>query len=177
MASIALGYLYNDQKTKIAELTAQLDSATTELASIKAAAEAAGDYEQTATSVIRSILASAANAESVCGEIKKRWRQAVTDRKDINEAIDSALNAKRYNVNTLKKQRDEIAVAMTNLRTPPEALRNLHEKTVDLYGQYEKYVSMAISPSGSLISYNQGEDEVKGDLLRLVSEAKAMAGM
>lgn len=177
LASLALGYLYSQQKTEIATLQAQLDTATTELASMKAATVATGNYEELAISMLRSIATSAADAESVCGEIKKRWSQAITDRKDINEAIRSALNAKNHYVSALKEHREKIAAVMPQLKNPPENMRAVHMKLIALYGQYEKYVNMAVSPSGSLLSYNQEEDSTNDELLRLIKETSVMTGI
>jgi tetratricopeptide (TPR) repeat protein len=67
-------------------------------------------------------------------------------------------------------ERDKISEKMKELRNPPKDYKESYDSIVEVYKLYEEYISFALSPSGSLMSYNQKANELSSELVTEIKE-------
>jgi len=93
-------------------------------------------------------------------------------RGDFNEAI---LQLGRYyvqhgKVDDLNEGSDKIESKIKELNNPPEEYEKVYDEIIELYTMEEEYVQMAISPSGSLISFNESRNTLSTNIVSKVKE-------
>ena len=112
----------------------------------------------------------------LCKSISEVWSDAISNGKDFNEEIATVQKiAKETNfLQKLQKDKELIDGMMSRLNNPPEEYKTLYDKLLSLYGQYTKIYELAISPSGSLMTYNQSISEVSSEINRLYNEFQVL---
>ncbi|MEK3719692.1 zinc ribbon domain-containing protein [Paenibacillus sp. FSL H8-0034] len=70
----------------------------------------------------------------------------------------------------LGSSREEISNSIRKLNTPPEKYKDAYNIAFELYSKYENYISFALSPSGSLTTYNQKANELSSNVVTKVKE-------
>jgi len=70
----------------------------------------------------------------------------------------------------LELKKDEVASLIRKLNNPPQEYKDAYDIAFELYSNYENYISFALSPSGSLISYNQKANEVSSNIVTKIRE-------
>jgi len=85
----------------------------------------------------------------------------------------------KYHENTgkndkLVNKKSEIKDKMKELNNPPEKYNKAFDIALELYTLYEKYTDMAISPSGSLVSYSQEAKELSSEIISKYKQFEVM---
>jgi hypothetical protein len=94
--------------------------------------------------------------------------------------FDSAIKCvSKYYENTgkndeLASNRNKIAEKIKELNDPPEKYKKSFDIAFELYSLYEKYTDMAISPSGSLVSYSQQGRELSSEIISKYKQFEVM---
>lgn len=112
------------------------------------------NYALTFTETTIEILSETVISEQFCNLISKTWRNAIDDREDFNTAISDVLKKQSSTVSDLKKNKDKIEEKMKGLQNPPADYKDAYSLLVELYSTYGQIYSQAVSPTGSLTSYN-----------------------
>jgi len=104
------------------------------------------------------------------------WRNAIEDRKDFNIEINNVINESKrigqYKVMDMSKEK--IDNEMKQLSNPPKNYQRAHDKLVEMYGIYTQIYSLALNPSGSLVSYNNTINDLQNKLIKTSSEFKVL---
>jgi len=121
------------------------------------------------------MVVSAAVCDGLCNKHSSHWRSAITSEYgNINAAIAESLEAGKETINQVNSARDTIENSMRQLNNPPSGYEQAHLKLVELFGIYNQLVKQAVSPSGSLESYNQDVNKLTGDFTKVVSELNVL---
>ncbi len=109
----------------------------------------------------------------VCDGYSYTWKNAIESRhKDFNlELMMVRSKLKEQGVfEKLEGMKQDIEVVMKKLNNPPKEFSKAHEKLIDLYGTYSQIHSQAMSPSGSLMSFNQAINSLQANFVRVRDE-------
>ena len=93
---------------------------------------------------------------------------------DINRAIRKSMSRQSDRIKLLEKAQDKGEEAMLKLKNPPSGLEATHAELVELYGAYTSYLDLAVSPSGSLLSYNRECKRLRDEVLRRLRKMQVM---
>lgn len=87
--------------------------------------------------------------------------------RDFNEAIAIAIKYydKQGDLESLKKSREKIQSSIKELAFPPQAYQSIYDETFNLYNNYEKYIDLAIQPTGSLSSFSNNAQTLASDII------------
>lgn len=93
---------------------------------------------------------------------------------DFNEAITIAEThyKKTGDIETINSARASIQSSIKEIALPPEEYQSIYNELFELYKNYEKYVDLAIDPSGSLQSYTSKAQSLSPEI---VSGVKAVS--
>jgi hypothetical protein len=91
---------------------------------------------------------------------------------DFNEAISIAQNELKSSIKTLSDEKSSVETLLKELNSCPNKYKELHSKILSLYGYVSEYISLAISPSGSLQSFAEKRSELSSSILKLSNEIK-----
>lgn len=65
----------------------------------------------------------------------------------------------------LKETSNEIKNKMSTLNEPPLEYEKVYDEVLDMYTRSEEYIEMALSPKGSLESFNEDKNQLSSDIL------------
>lgn len=87
--------------------------------------------------------------------------------RDFNEAIAIAIKYydKQGDLESLKKSREKIQSSIKELAFPPQEYQSIYDETFNLYNNYEKYIDLAIQPTGSLSSFSNNAQTLASDII------------
>jgi hypothetical protein len=104
------------------------------------------------------------------------WKNAIENRKDFNIELVNAVSEseKLGQYKTMNKSKDNIDNKMKQLSNPPKAYQHAYDKLLEMYGIYTQLYSLALNPSGSLVSYNNTINDLQGKLVKASSEFKVL---
>jgi hypothetical protein len=92
--------------------------------------------------------------------------------RDFNEAIQ--LVYKKYEIEgkitSIRDKKQLIEGKMKELNNPPEEYKISFETAMQLFNSFNAYISMAESPSGSLLAYQQKTSELSSQIVSKVKE-------
>lgn len=148
------------------------------------AAAAVSTYQANARSVSGKMLASAAEAETVCNLIKSVWYNAIYEERDtttdkytrpkgyfvddFNEALGNLFSDSSFtsDIKSIENDKSSIASTMKDLRNPPEGCEELYEALKEYHDAYLELVNMAINPSGNLGTYSSSFSEADNEVIK-----------
>lgn len=70
----------------------------------------------------------------------------------------------------LNSKRDEITHLIRKLNNPPQEYKDAYNVAFEMYSEYENFISLALSPSGSLVTYNQKANELSSKIVTKLKE-------
>lgn len=76
-------------------------------------------------------------------------------------------------LDTLETSRMEITQRIRKMNNPPEEYQKAYEATFQMYSAYDEYVSLAIEPSGSLVSFREQTSELSSNIIKKSKESEA----
>ena len=111
-------------------------------------------------------------AIKVSNEHSKRWRDATRDEySDLKDAVDFSIELHQKAIDSLNASRQTLQPFMSQaLSSPPNGFESAHSKLVSVYATYIGLVDAAISPSGSLISYEKSINRLREDFSNGMNE-------
>ena len=76
---------------------------------------------------------------------------------DFNDSLEALYKDKKTLevINKIKQNHIEVDEAMKTLKNPTDEMKDCYETILSLYVNYKQYTKLAISPDGSLKSYNE----------------------
>lgn len=91
---------------------------------------------------------------------------------DFESAINGTHNyfLEKNKIGDLEKKRDNIKKLMKSLNNPPKKYKEAYDITFETYSLYEKYIELAVSPSGSLVNYNSNANDLSSELVTKIKE-------
>jgi len=67
----------------------------------------------------------------------------------------------------LRETAEEIKEEVSNLNNPPEDFEQVYDELLDMFTYSEEYVSLALSPDGSLQSFTEKRNDLSSEILNL----------
>jgi len=115
---------------------------------------------------------SATWCNKMCETYSTAWNKAIEDQVDFNTALSltHALADDLGDINQIERQKKDIESILKNLNALPDYLPEVHKKTIEFFGIYAQLSSLAINPSGSLMSYNNKVHELQSNLVSKSNE-------
>ncbi|MCO5385386.1 MAG: hypothetical protein NHB14_05930 [Desulfosporosinus sp.] len=142
-----------------------------------AAAKNEASYKQTMEMTQMLIVSGAVASVNVCETYSSVWRAAIDSRyKDFNTELANQ-KSKLKSDGTLTKiseTKDTIDSFMKKLNNPSEKYKRSYDKILEMYGIYSKIESEALSPSGSLMTFNSNINNLQAEFLKSGNELKVI---
>jgi hypothetical protein len=129
--------------------------------------DAKKEFETTLTNTIAGVYIGGLLSSLHCSEISDVWKIATeSGHADINELIQKA---KKSIGNTgldkiLNTCKEEVDSNMKRILNPPLNYRIASDLLLDMYGYFLQLYHLAVSPSGSYISFNRDFNQYYGEL-------------
>ncbi|MCL6571300.1 MAG: hypothetical protein K6T88_06380 [Bacillus sp. (in: Bacteria)] len=113
---------------------------------------------------------------TTCQLYSNNWKIAIENRKDFNKELQNTMEkAKEKGIyDLINNNKSDIDSKMKNLVDPPKSYLRAHEKLVEMYGIYSQLHSLALNPSGSLVSFNNTVNDLQNKLIKTSGEFKVL---
>jgi len=131
------------------------------------------EFSAFVASVTGDMLEMAITSEKVISSIIEQWRIAIDNRSDFNSAIKMVMRMKSVDIDALKLASKDITEKL-RLMSPPEGKEADYQQLKNIYLLFNKYANMAISPSGSLLSYTTSNNELVTEVQSAIKELEMM---
>lgn len=142
-------------------------------------------YINNLNAITASMLDGAARSESVCNLTKSVWYNTIYEKSDpetdpYTKTISGALFHSDFNdslsslysadstistIAEIKTNREEVSALMSELSQPSDEFAQCYDTLTDMYNTYDKFTSLAISPTGSLQTYSSNFSEYDSDFM------------
>ncbi len=100
------------------------------------------------------------------------WSKAIDYGSDFNTRIRTYLDGMRDYLKSLEDTNSKIEVGMQNLKDYPIQYQEAYNTLMELYSVYSQIYSLAFSPSGSLMSFNNKVNDLSSEFTKIVSKLK-----
>ncbi|SFJ43160.1 hypothetical protein SAMN04487936_102143 [Halobacillus dabanensis] len=100
----------------------------------------------------------------------------VATRGDFDSVIIGIQNFYNGNgkVEELQSASSKIESNLKELNDPPEKFQKVYDETLELYANYNEFISLAESPTGSLLEFNKKFDELSTNIVSSVDKIEVM---
>lgn len=133
------------------------------------------DYKENLKETLAMMVLYASQAETICQGHAESWQSATKSRyRSIDDAIKSSVAIHAGSIGMLKDGKTTVASMMRRLQGPPAEYASIYDKLITLFGQFNSFADLAISPSGSLLTYTQSFRRLQEDLVRGINEIQVM---
>jgi len=144
---------------------------------IEGCGESAESYSERVRPIADSILFYSAVAESVSDQYKTTWSDAIDSHyKDFNDELQKV--HEEYEAKgtyaRMKTGKSWIDSSMRTIAQPPAESQQVYQKVMDFYGKYSQFHELAMTPTGSLMSYRQQTSGLSSDMVKAMNELKVM---
>ena len=130
-------------------------------------------YIHTINTARYAMLKGAAESETTCNLISAVWHNTIFEKSDtstdkytkqsgkfyddFNDALVALFSSSEYkdHVVTIKAAQTVAADYMQELQEPPDGLETAYNTLCDMYEEFTGFTNLAISPTGSLQTFNQ----------------------
>lgn len=130
-------------------------------------------YEKDLVACADSIMVAGAMAEGMCNSVGSAWRDAISKGDDFNVAIRVAKILQIADDSLLRDKMKSIRTMVQDLASPPSASEECHRKLVDMYGSFTELANLALSPHGSLNSFNGQINRLGAEIIKARGEVDA----
>jgi len=122
------------------------------------------------------ILKSTGNCRSVLNVYAEIWQSAINRRLDFSSALHDQKEEFELDgvLDEMIAEQKEVSSVMEKLSEPPEGCAEIYQELLKLFGIYSEYWTLAMSPSGSMVSFNQRRNDLWGEIIRSASQLKVM---
>ncbi|MGD8189065.1 zinc-ribbon domain-containing protein [Brevibacillus ginsengisoli] len=143
--------------------------------------EAKQKYASDLKAVVSRIMDISARAEDVNNKYSDVWSEVI-DRGvitiggnlafDFNKAIQLQQEEFSNKIKYITSNKELIAKELNKLNHPPNEYKIAYDITVELFGVFTEFTSLAESPKGSLTSFNQTTDKLSSEISKKYQEFK-----
>ena len=148
-------------------------------------AKARSEYIQNLNEISSLMLRGGADAESLCNLTKGVWYNTIHKERNIETnpytlvdppygskfhddfndslAVLYADESTKETISKIKDNRSAVSDLMSQLSQPTSEFERCYDTLTDLYDTYDKFTSLAISPSGSLQTYSSNFSDYDSD--------------
>jgi hypothetical protein len=122
-------------------------------------------YQTNFSQATLDILNQTIVCEGMTAMISSSWNSAIDNDEDFNTALENVHKAWEDggNFKTLENKKSSIEKEMIKLQNPPQDYQKAYDLFVELYSKYGQLYNQAVSPTGSLTSYNNDVNEKSSD--------------
>ena len=132
-------------------------------------------YKGTLEETLLQMAVYASHVEDVCQGHVEMWRSAAGEsQSSIDSTMSSSMDIHAESILFLKEGKTTVASNMRKLQNPPPEYEAVYDRLVTLFGQFNSFSGLAISPSGSLRTYIQSCSHLLEDLVRGLHEIEVM---
>ncbi|MFB3170052.1 hypothetical protein P5G62_023385 [Neobacillus sp. 179-C4.2 HS] len=105
-------------------------------------------------------------AAAPSGKIKSNFRGKYIARGDFNTALLTVKGVWESvgTIDDISKAQSDIASTVKGLNNPPEKYKDVYEEVLNYYSTYEKLLGLAVSPSGSYLTYTRDINTLSSEL-------------
>ncbi len=149
-------------------------------------AEQSADYKSNLSSISSLMLSSAADAETAGNLIKNVWSNCINKKSssetdkytkknsgsgsyydDFNDALSNLFSDKDFTtkIAALKMNQNAVMSRMKDMTNPPDEWAEAYKALQDFYDAYITLTNLAISPSGSLMTYSSNFNNADSEVL------------
>ncbi len=163
---------YRRNKRLEAEKQQQIEEEARRLEKLE---EAKAAYLSTGKEVVKSMFLGVVSAVDMCGEISEAWSNSIKWGTDFNDAIRRRVKELDSSYGKIiRESRENVDELMQELDVVPEGMERHQHKMFELYGEFNKLCNQAVSPSGSLMTYNRSINNSQENFLQLLNEVKVL---
>lgn len=129
-------------------------------------------YEKRLIATIQSIIRNTESSSEIIEGISATWSKAISDGQDFSTMINSFLLKNKGSLEILEKDGNTVERGMLYLKKNSAKNREAYSAVVDLYINYNQIYSLAQSPRGTLISFNEEVNKLSSEYLKLLTKVK-----
>lgn len=144
---------------------------------ITTAAKNEASYRQTLEMTQMLIVSGTIASANVCEAYSSVWSAAIDSRyKDFNTELAKTKSEFKSDgtLTKISETKDTIDGFMKKLNNPSEKYKRSYDKILEMYGIYTKIQSEALSPSGSLVTFNSNINNLQAEFLKAGNELKVI---
>ncbi len=130
------------------------------------------DYENKFLEVSGGVITNTYLSLAVIAGTSEIWRWSIDKRLDFNTEIKKYLEKIEDSLDELEKNNSKIESGMQGLKGYPMQYQEAYTVLMDLYSVYSQIYSLALSPTGSLMSFNNKVNDLSSEFTRAVSKLK-----
>ena len=143
----------------------------------------AKEYKANLSSITKTMLSGAGDAESAGNLIKKVWYNAIYKEYDseTNEYTRNGVSYVDFNtalgnlfadtdfstkITAIKVNQNTVKASMKNMQNPPEEYKDAYSSLKEFYDAYNDFVNMVTDPSGSLQTYSSNFNDADNEVMK-----------
>jgi len=123
------------------------------------------------------IIVHAEESIKICNVYSRVWQEAIESNfLDFNTQL-LLIHNKLESQGTyreLEEVKSKLTEFMKKFIEPPSKYVDVHKKIVELYGIYSQIYSLAVAPTGSLLSFNNSVSQLQSNLIKAKNELDVM---
>lgn len=143
------------------------------------------DYRKNIDIVLKEMLSSGAEAEDLMNLTAKVWYNTIYEKRDSETDIYTRKNGywesdfntslaylytdsdTEITIDSIKLSQASVKSIMKKLQNPPKEYEKAYDTLSELYSTYQRITALAISPEGSLSSFNNNRSEKTSEFMEL----------
>lgn len=130
------------------------------------------EYEKKFLEVSNKVIVNTYLSLMIIEGTSKVWSQAIDHGSDFNTRIRTYLDGMRDSLKNLEDTNNKVEIGMQNLKDYPIQYQEAYNTLMELYSVYSQIYSLALSPSGSLMSFNNKVNDLSSEFTKTVSKLK-----
>lgn len=130
------------------------------------------EYEKKFLEVSGNIITNTYMSALILGGTSEVWRSAIDRGYDFNGQIQKYLTKMKDSLKTLEDVNNKIEIGMQDLKDYPIQYQEAYNTLMELYGVYSQIYTLARSPSGSLMSFNNKVNDLSSEFTKITSRLK-----
>lgn len=136
---------------------------------------AKSEYRQKLNDARDLMAVTAVLAVDVASKHSQAWRSATRSAyTTIDLAIYDSIEENQATIDQVRNGKRTVQLQLSQLNNPPAGFEIAHAKIVSVYGSFSSLADAAVSPSGSLMSYNQSVNRIQEEFLKGMNELKVL---
>jgi hypothetical protein len=131
------------------------------------------EYEKRFLETTYSLIANTQVSLTIIDGTSQIWRKSIeSDYSDFNLEIQEYLIMEKGILDKSSKTDEKIILGMQKLKDYPIQYQEAYNTLMELHGVYSQLYSLANSPSGTLMSFNNKVNDLQSDFTKVLSKLK-----
>lgn len=130
------------------------------------------EYEKKFLGVSGDVIQNTYSSLLVIETVSEVWRSAIKLGNNFTMEIREYLEKAKDTLEILKKKNAEIEKGMQDLKDYPIQYQEAYNILMEVYSVYSQIYSLAVFPSGTLMSFNNKTNDLSSEFTRVVSKLK-----